>query len=87
MSNEKSPRPPNRLLNLKKYLLECVGLLHSYSHRYFGCFLDLSSHQEFIQEEVSLLKVENDVQLAHLKHNNIQSITNKLLFLYQWYEG
>lgn len=55
------------------YLLEDVGLLHGYFHSYFGRFLNFSAHQEFVQDEIRLLKVENDVQLTHLTqtHKNM----------------
>lgn len=49
-----------------RYLLEAVGILHGYFHHHFGRFLNFSAHQEFVQDEISLLKVENDVQLTHL---------------------
>lgn len=67
MSNKESPRLLNSAL---KYLLERVSLLNRYSHGYFGRFLNFSSHQEFVQDEVSLLEVEDDVQLTYLKQSN-----------------
>lgn len=60
-----------------RYLLEGVGILHGYFHGHFGCFLNFSGHQEFVQDEISLLKVENDVQLTHLA----QTQTHKTTFL------
>lgn len=58
------------LHNAFRYLLEGVAILHGYFHSYFGRFLNFSAHQEFIQDEISLLKVENDVQLTHLKQTH-----------------
>lgn len=71
MSNKESPHPLNSAL---KYLLERVSLLNRCSHGYFGCLLNFSSHQEFVQDEVSLLEVEDDVQLTHLRQNNRTAI-------------
>ena len=71
MSNKESPRLLNSAM---KYLLERVSLLNRCSHSYFGRLLNFSSHQEFIQDEVSLLEVEDDVQLTHLKQNNRTAI-------------
>lgn len=48
------------------YLLEQVCLLNSLQHTLLGGVLDITPHQELIQDEVGLLKVEDDVQLAHL---------------------
>lgn len=59
------------------YLLEGVGILHGYFDSYFGRFLNFTAHQEFIQDEISLLKVENDVQLTHLAQT--QSHKNTLV--------
>lgn len=69
MSNKESP-----LNSALKYLLERVSLLNRCSHGYFGRRLNFSSHQEFVQDEVSLLEVEDDVQLTHLKQNNRTAI-------------
>lgn len=49
------------------YLLQQVSLLDGLQHIFLGCFLGLSAQQELIQDEVSLLKVEDDIQLAHLR--------------------
>ena len=40
-----------------------------------GRFLDLTAHQQLVQDEVRLLEVEDDVQLADLeeKGNNLES--------------
>lgn len=64
-----------------RYLLEAVGILHGYFHSYFGRFLNFAAHQEFVQDEISLLKVENDVQLAHLTQT--QSHKNSFFVLFQ----
>lgn len=48
------------------YLLQQVGLLDSLQHTLLGGVLDVPSHQKLIQDEVGLLKVEDDVQFAHL---------------------
>lgn len=66
-SQKRSPHNP-----ALKYLLQRVGLLHRHGHGYFGGFLNFSSHQELVQDEVSLLKVKNDVQLTHLEPHTIQ---------------
>lgn len=72
MSNRTSPRV--RPLSDLKYLLQGVKLLHGYAHGYFGCLLNFSSDQKFVQDVISLLKVENNVQFTHLKQIDIPSI-------------
>lgn len=49
------------------HLLQHVWGFDAAIHRLFGRLLDLSPHQELIQDEVSLLEVKDDVQLAHLR--------------------
>lgn len=51
---------------LGPYLLQQVGLLDGLQHTLFGSVLDITPHEKLIQDEVGLLKVEDDVQLAHL---------------------
>lgn len=53
------------------YLLQHVWGLNCPSHRWLGCLQYLPTHHEFIQNEVGLLKVKNDVQLTHLKRKSI----------------
>lgn len=55
-------------LMIKKhaYLLQQVGLLDGLQHVLLGRLLGLSAQQELIQDEVCLLKVEDNIQLAHL---------------------
>lgn len=48
------------------YLLQQVCLLDGLQHTLLGGVLDVSPHQKLVQDEVGLLKVEDDVQLAHL---------------------
>lgn len=59
---------------LIKYLLQQVGLLDGLQHVLLGSLLGLSTQQELIQDEVGLLKVEDNIQLAHLwGHGNRDS--------------
>lgn len=48
------------------YLLKQVSLLDSLQYTLLRGVLDISTHQELIQDEVGLLKVEDDVQLTYL---------------------
>lgn len=49
------------------HLLQHVRGFDAAIHRLFGRLLDLSPHQELIQDEVSLLEVKDDIQLTHLR--------------------
>lgn len=48
------------------YLLQQVGLLDGLQHVLLGRLLSLAAQQELVQDEVGLLKVKNNVQLADL---------------------
>lgn len=54
------------------YLLQQVSLLDGLQHIFLGCLLCLSTQEELIQDKVGLLKVEDDVQLAHLEDHKHQ---------------
>lgn len=48
------------------YLLQQIGLLDGLEHVLLGRLLGLAAQQELVQDEVGLLKIKNDVQLADL---------------------
>lgn len=52
---------------MRPYLLQQVGLLDGLQHVLLGRLLGLPAQQELVQDEVGLLKVEDDVQLTHLR--------------------
>ncbi|KAG9338982.1 hypothetical protein JZ751_024378 [Albula glossodonta] len=54
------------------YLLQQVSLLDSLQYTLLRRVLDLPSHQKLVQDEVSLLKVKDDVQLTHLHKNKTE---------------
>lgn len=61
------------------YLLQQVGLLDGLQHVLLGRLLGLSAQQELIQDEVCLLKVEDNIQLAHLWGHNTNSSGSEIL--------
>lgn len=52
------------------YLLQQVSLLNGLQYILLGRLLSFPAQQEFIQNEVSFLKVENNVQLTNLLFRN-----------------
>lgn len=48
------------------HLLQQVSLLNGLQDAFLGGVLDFPPHHEFIQDEISLLEVEDDVQLTDL---------------------
>lgn len=58
------------------YLLQQVSLFDGLQDTLLGRILNLSSHQELVQDEVGLFKVEDDVQLTHL-HGQTSSCFQK----------
>lgn len=48
------------------YLLQQVGLLYGLQHILLGGLLGFSTQQELIQNKIGFLKVEDNIQLAHL---------------------
>ena len=50
----------------RPHLLQKVCLFDGLEDALFRRVLDLSAHQELVQDEVGLLEVKDDVQLAHL---------------------
>ena len=48
-------------------LLEQVLSSDCFENILLGCLLDFTSYQELIKHEVGFLKVEDDIQLTHLK--------------------
>lgn len=48
------------------YLLQQVSLFYCLQHILLGGLLGLSTQQELIQDKIGFLKVEDNIQLAHL---------------------
>ena len=48
-------------------LLQDVLCGYGLQHVLFGRLLDLTAHEQFVEDEVGLFKVENDIQLANLE--------------------
>jgi hypothetical protein len=63
--------------NSTGYLLHKILGSNSFENILLGCLLDLSADDELVQHEVGLLKVENNVQLAHLPINQLVLKRNK----------
>jgi len=63
--------------DLVSHLLQHIWRLYRPRNRLFRRLLDLSAHQKLIQDEISLLKVKDNVQLTHLQDKIAQTEIGK----------
>lgn len=72
----------------KSYIVSIIGCTDLLEHVLrgdgfedvlLGRFLDLATHQQLVQDEVGLLEVEDDVQLAYLQFNQALDFNRKVI--------
>ena len=59
-------------------LLQFIQVLQSCQHNLFACFFNLTSQEHLVENCIDLVKVKDQVQLAHVAKESVQDFNKEV---------